>query len=151
MEKIVSVISAFISFAVGSLTNLQYGQPIVAPTPTPKIEYYQAKGEINRYPYVVRYVLWIPKDGGDVNGDIKGYLLGKDEQCSAKVQGVYDGGEGGKIDGIVDGKCNIFIFDQSIEGHLEGKVYPQKRYVEAVISGKVGDNSFQEYVYSSFY
>ena len=124
----------------------------VAPTPTPTPvpqEYYQAKGETERYPYRVRYVLWIPKDGGEVNGEIKGYVAtSENEICSVSFHGLY---EGDVLTGDIGGVCTILFVKQKVAGTFTGRVNPQKRNLDGQANGNVSSVTFSEYVYLSLY
>lgn len=144
----------FITTAFGALASLL--TPIKPPTPTvtltpPPIERMQFKDEIKRWPYSIKYTLWIPESGGAAEGTMKGYGLGVPEDCTALFKGNYVGDEGGKIEGAIEGNCDAPLFGGKIIGTLEGNVYPTRGYIESRVKGKIGDTDFNEYIYSRKY
>lgn len=150
----------FIATAFGTLASLlvpsQALQPtitptpiIVSPTPSPTpIKRMQFKDEVKKWPYSIKYAIWMPEDGGVAEGDMRGYRWGVSENCGAHFEGNYEGGEGGKIEGNIEGECETPLFGGKITGMLEGKVYPSKRYMQSWVKGKIGDVEFNEYLYS---
>lgn len=109
------------------------------------------KDEISRYPYSVRYLLNIPQAGGDINGYAKVYMFGQETNCTVIISGTYDGQEGGPVNGTISGECNLVIISGSVQGILQGSVYPSKKYMESTVKGSLGGNNFEEYVWTRFY
>lgn len=152
-----TIISALVS--VGSLFGVNQAtvpsvsptpQIVINPTPTsiPRMEF---KDEIKKWPYTVRYIIWIPKSEGTAEGEMKGYGWGVSEDCKVHFQGYYDGKEGGKISGDLNGQCTIPLFGGKITGILEGKVYPSKMGMQSWVKGKIGNLQFNEYLYTPRY
>ncbi len=140
-----AILGFFTAFFI-TVSSVFSPTPTPAPTPTPTtIEMYQAKGETERYPYRVRYALWLPKAGGEAKGDIRGYLITSDnETCSASFRGLY---EGDKLTGDIDGVCKILFLNQKIAGTFTVDVDTQKRSVSGWVNGSVGSVEFSEYAY----
>lgn len=144
----------FIATILGTLTSVFIPNkpplPTVTPTPPP-IERMQFKDELTKWPYSIKYTIWIPENGGAAEGTMKGYGLGVPENCTAVFKGTYKGGEGGNIQGTIEGNCEVPLLGGTIIGTLEGNVYPTKGYMESRVKGKIGDTTFNEYVYSRRY
>ena len=152
LEKIASIVAS-IPVALGVVTSILVQNPspvpTITPTPTPiPIEKMQFKNEVKKWPYSIKYIIWIPENGGTAEGDIRGYGWGVSEDCGAHFIGNYEGGEGGKIEGSIEGECEIPLFGGKITGKLEGQVYPSKRGMQSWINGKIGSIEFNEYLYS---
>lgn len=150
MEAVLTFIAMAFGALASLLTPIKPPTPTVTPTPPP-VERMQFNDEMTKWPYSIKYTIWIPENGGVAEGTMKGYGLGVPEDCAALFKGNYEAGEGGNIKGTIEGNCDAPLFGGKIIGTLEGNVYPTKGYIESRVKGKIGDTAFNEYIYSPRY
>lgn len=132
MNSFFTGIKAFIASVVATASVAVSSIVPSAPVPTsaPPVPAVQADGDnfvvLGKFSYFgqsVTYSFLIPKKGGDFSGSIEGV-------CKAQVTGSYEGGNGGKINGRGNGKCDVLGLKGEGSANFNGNFYPDSKLIE---------------------
>lgn len=107
---------------VASKSAAVEGKPIIL-LPLNNKNNFSIQGTYSYFGQTIEYLFLVPKKGGDFSGTIDGV-------CTAKVDGNYEGGNGGKITGIVAGTCSFFGTKYPISTSFKGHLYPETKNLE---------------------
>lgn len=109
--------------------------PITSPTPSPTSQVNQSdivtrSGEYSYSGHTLKYLLNVPKNGGEITGSFSGV-------CEGPITGRFDGSEGGTIEGGTEVNCHIAIFSYALKANYFGKLYLKAGRAEINWSGKI--------------
>lgn len=119
-QKLSLTIASFVTGAtVAGNAAMSTPRPLITPSPSPKVVEVPVvvrSGEYAISGQSVKYLVNIPKNGGEIKGNITG-------TCDGPISGNFDGNEGGKIEGRAKASCGIAFIRQNIEVSYTGNLY----------------------------
>lgn len=121
ISKIVASVVATVTTMASSIVP-GINQPLITPPPVnnPETVIQQnmvvRSGVITYSEQSVKYIINIPKNGGDVTGSVSGI-------CNGSITGTYDGGEGGNISGTANPSCGVAFIRQTFNISYNGQLY----------------------------
>lgn len=138
MDNIIIGIKGFILGITTTITAVTSTYLAPAPTPTPlptpvpqlQEDVVTRFGEYSYSGYTLKYVLNIPKNGGEISGAFSGV-------CEGPINGSFAGGGGGNVSGDAEANCKVAIFSYKLKANYTGKLYLNEGKVDINWTGEI--------------
>ncbi len=135
MDNLILGIKSFV-LGITTLISTANAPTTVIPTPSPtpiaqvQKDLVTRSGEYSYSGHTLKYVVTVPKGGGNINGTFSGV-------CEGPIKGKFAGGEGGNVSGDAKANCKVAIFSYNLKANYEGKLYLKTGKVDLNWTGKI--------------